>query len=235
MVEIIYKTNQSNNNNNINTNQSSPAIDDSRVTYRETCLKEAGFTKEEILRIKEQVANLNVNILKPLGGDHIEQVAQDAVKLSEQTDSSVVFKFNGYVIVVSKGKTSQEVVNDYNAKTEAAAKAYWTPERIAQEEAKKVDRHNELEAIYPTLPKFFQDWITRQGENNYGRDGDIVIAKDAYLVASTLKAPEAVKEWYDLDYEKQIEIVPGISDGHSGFSFSQMANLAYHYLMSENK
>ena len=99
MVEILYKTAQGNNyDNSINKNQGSAVMDASRIAYREACLKEAEFTNEEILKIKEQITDLNVNILKPQGGDHIKQVAQDAVKLSEQTDSPVVFKFNSYVI-----------------------------------------------------------------------------------------------------------------------------------------
>ena len=139
------------------------------------------------------------------------------------------------LVIIVIGETPQEVISDYNAKTEAASKAYWTPERIAQKEARKAKFHKDMENAYEKLPKFFQDWVFKNEKGMYERDSIIEIAKDAYLVATTLKTPEAIIEWFILDHDIEIKKVPGISDNHSGVAFLQVARLACYYLESENK
>jgi hypothetical protein len=125
-------------------------------------------------------------------------------------------------------------VKAYREPIEAAHKAYWTPERIAEKEAKEAAFKSEMEKAYEQLPEFFKKWISECEGKNYGRELDISIAKDAHLVATTLKTPEAVETWYKLGYEQQIQAVPGISDRHSGFSFGQMVRLAHTFLKSES-
>jgi hypothetical protein len=202
---------------------------DARVAAMKAELTKAWFSEGDIKTIAEKVPDLNVKILQLDCGAIINNTAADAVQLVKLTGSPVVFKFNDSVMVVSHGDSAESVVHAYMAPIEAERKAYWTPERIAEKEA----REAAIDKAFEKLPKFFQKWISESGGGDYGRELDIGIAKDAHLVAKTLKTPEAIKDWSTLEYEEQIQAVPGISKGHSGFSFGLMGRLASEFLKRE--
>jgi hypothetical protein len=207
---------------------------DARVAARHEELTKAGFSAEEIAKIAEKVPDLNVKTLQPMAGDSIQGTSADAVQLVKETGCPVVFKFNDTLLVVSQGDSQESVVKAYMEPIEAAHKAYWTPERIAEKDAKEAAFKADMESAFEKLPEFFKKWISESEGKNYGRELDIGIAKDAHLVATTLKTPEAVETWYKLGYERQMQAVPGISDGHAGFSFGQMVRLAHAFLKSES-
>lgn len=77
--------------------------------------------------------------------------------------------------------------------------------------------------------KSFDEYF--EGYKNYDDGGklDQVIITDAKKVYETLKTPEAINEFYKASFEKQQEMVKGLDDGHSGFSFSCVCNNAYRY------
>lgn len=212
----------------------SSAGSDARVAAGHEKLTKAGFSAEEIAKIAEKVPDLNVKILNPVAGDSIERTSADAVKLLKQTGCPVVIKFNDSLLVVSHGDSPESVVKAYMEPIEAARKAYWTPERIAEKEAKEAAFKADMERAFEKLPEFFKKWISESEGKNYGRELDIGIAKDAHLVATTLKTPKAVETWYKLGYDQRMQAVPGISEGHSGFSFGQMVRLAHAFLKSES-
>ena len=229
------------NNNRSHTGHQSPeaglgssAGADARVVAGHYELTKAGFSAEEIAKIAEKVPDLNVKILKPMAGDSIEGTSADAVLLVKGTGCPVAFKFNDTLLVVSHGDSQESVVKAYMEPIEAARKAYWTPERIAEKEAKEAAFKGDTERAFEKLPEFFKKWISEIEGKNYGRELDIGIAKDAHLVATTLKTPEAVETWYKLGHEQQMQAVPGISEEHSGLSFGQMARLAHAFLKSES-
>lgn len=173
--------------------------------------------------------------MRPLGGDSIDYIARFAIELRDQVGKPVVFKFNDTVVVVGPQDTIQTARDAYMAPIEAAHKAYWTPERLAEKEARETAFKAEMDAAYETLPRFLKDWVDSCSDRNYGRNLDIAIARDAHLVATALKTPDAIREWYDKPSDEQLKAVPGLSDGHSGFSFAQMTKLALAYLDSESK
>ena len=202
---------------------------DARVAAMKAELTKAWFSEDDIKTIAEKVPDLNVNILQLDCGAIINKTAADAVQLVKFSGCPVVFKFNDSVMVVLLGDSAESVVQAYIAPIEAERKAYWTPERIAEKEA----REGAMEAAFEKLPKFFQNWISESGDGNYGREGNIGLAKDAHLVAKTLKTPEAIKDWSTLEREEQMQAVPGISKEHSGFSFGLMGHLASEFLKRE--
>lgn len=207
---------------------------DARVAARHEELTKVGFSAEEIAKIAEKVPDLYVKILKTRFGDSIEGTSADAVQLVKEAGCPVVFKFNASLLVVSQGDSQESVVKAFMEPIEEANKAYWTPERTAEKEAKEAAFKADMESAFEKLPEFFKKWISESEGKNYGRMLDIGIAKDAHLVATTLKTPEAVETWFNLGYEQQMQAVPGISDGHSGFSFGQLVRLAQAFLKSES-
>ncbi|MBQ9035625.1 MAG: hypothetical protein IJ099_06700 [Alphaproteobacteria bacterium] len=78
-------------------------------------------------------------------------------------------------------------------------------------------------------PYTFDEYFA--GYKNYDDGGklDQVIIADAKKVYETLKTPEAINKFYKASFEKQQEMVKGLDDGHSGFSFSCVCNNAYKY------
>lgn len=202
---------------------------DARVAAMKAELTKAWFSEDDIKTIAGKVPDLNVKILQLDCGAIINKTAADAVQLVKLSGCPVVFKFNDSVMVVLHGDSAESVVQAYIAPIEAERKAYWTRERIAEKEA----REGAMEAAFEKLPKFFQNWISESGDGNYGRELNIGLAKDAHLVAKTLKTPEAIKDWSTLEREEQMQAVPGISKGHSGFSFGLMGRLASEFLKRE--
>ena len=77
--------------------------------------------------------------------------------------------------------------------------------------------------------KSFDEYFA--GYKNYDNGGklDQVIIADAKKVFETLRTPEAIEGFYKADYKKQQEMVPGLDDGHSGFSFGCVCQSAFRY------
>lgn len=79
-----------------------------------------------------------------------------------------------------------------------------------------------------TFDEFFKDY------KNYDDGGklDKAIIADAKKVYEKLKTPAAIDKFYKLrDYKKQKEMVPGLDDGHSGFSFYSVCAAAKQYAL----
>lgn len=122
-----------------------------RVDGKVALLKKEGFSADEIATIQGKVADLDVKIIKPMAGDDISNTAADAVALVKQTGSAVVFKFNDALMIVGKGDTAKTVCDAFTAHCEAASKAYWTPERIAEKNASEAKDNATLARHMKTL------------------------------------------------------------------------------------
>ncbi|MEY4668990.1 MAG: hypothetical protein RL518_1689 [Pseudomonadota bacterium] len=206
---------------------------DALISARKGVLQKEDFSEEEIAKIAQKAADLNVKILKPMAGDSIDHTAGDAVQLMQEHNCPVVFKFNSQTMVVSHKDTMEGVVAAYHAELDEAYKRYWTPERVAEKEAKDAAFKAEMNQAFETLPEFFKKWVVDARSSIYGRDLDILISKDAHLLATTLKSVEAIENWYQLDHGAQMSAVQGLSNHHSGGSFSLMVNLAARFLKAE--
>jgi O-acetyl-ADP-ribose deacetylase (regulator of RNase III) len=201
-----------------------------RRAVRERELAQAGFSPEQVEEIAKRSPHLDVVVLVPEAGERITTSAADAVALTEITGSTVVIHFNRHLVIVSPGNTLDEVVKTYQDAVQAAHDAYWTPERIAQDEASKSSMTSAIERELQALPEFFKEWVVACGDKNYSRELNISIAKDAHLLASTLASPAALGAWFKLSYAEQMNAVPGLRQDHSAFSFHQVAHLAMQYL-----
>lgn len=200
------------------------------IAAREEKLHRAGFSAEDIAKIREKVPDLDVRTIPVKEGSHIRKIVNNAIKVCRKTSSSVVFKSDNIVVIVSKGDTRKEILKAYNAELEAAVKKPnpYTPEKAAAEKAK-------TDATYEKLPQFFKDWVDKGGGADCFRKHYVKTAEDAYLVAETLETIEKVEEWYNSSPEKRGEDVPGFkNDGYTGFSLREMVELAVEYLKSKS-
>jgi len=198
-------------------------------------LEAEGFTAEEIRDVEKVVPDLNVLVYRPRVGRSIADAADAAIELRNLSGKPVAFKFNDTLLVASKDDSPASLTERYLAPFIALQSARWSPERIAAHNAEKEARSEALEKTFESLPEFLRAWVVGNGTANYGRELDIEVARDAKLVADTLKTVEAVKQWYRSSHDEQQRHVPGLSEGHSGFSFSQMAHLAIAYLEHTQK
>lgn len=54
--------------------------------------------------------------------------------------------------------------------------------------------------------------------------------EQAILISETLRNKEKIEAFYKADWDEQKKMVPGISDDHSGNTFTQACKLAIHYI-----
>lgn len=54
--------------------------------------------------------------------------------------------------------------------------------------------------------------------------------EQAILISETLRNKEKIEAFYKADWDEQKKMVPGISDDHSGNTFTQTCKLAIHYI-----
>lgn len=92
-----------------------------------------------------------------------------------------------------------------------------------------------LDADYATLPAEFKrrlDGLRRRNPDfRWEYEGyEMMVCRDAALIALALKTADAVREFRAAPYEEQRRRVPDLSDGHSGNSFGAAVRLAWLYL-----
>ncbi len=77
--------------------------------------------------------------------------------------------------------------------------------------------------------KTFDEYFT--GYKNYDDGGklDQGIIVDAKKVFEALKTPEAIQAFIKADYKEQVQMVSGLDDGHSAFSFGCVCHCALKY------
>lgn len=124
---------------------------------------------------------------------------------------------------------------------------YKTNEELDQEHKERCDNYekekqetfirnkDKLDADYESLPKIFQKRIDRFRKNNPTfrvdyESYEIFCCKEAVKIAEALKAEEAIRSFHELPYNSQIQMVPTLSDQHSGNTFEMACKLAYLYV-----
>lgn len=103
-------------------------------------------------------------------------------------------------------------------------------QRIEQFEAARDDQDRRIAA----LPEVFQKRLAYFGRNPEWRVEheayELMCCEQAVLFADTLGSIDALEEFAGLDWEQQVERMPGLDGGHSGNSFGASVMLARFYL-----
>lgn len=105
-------------------------------------------------------------------------------------------------------------------------------ERRRAEERAKFPEHDEA---ISKLPEIFQQRIKKFQRAPYFREDletyEIFVCEQATLFAERLKTIPKLIEWADLDYERQLELIPELKEaGHSGNTFGAACFFARLYL-----
>lgn len=82
-----------------------------------------------------------------------------------------------------------------------------------------------------SFDKYFENY------KNYDEGGELDkrIIADAKRVYETLKTTKAIEKFTRASYETQHEMVEGLAEGHSGFSFACVCQCAYRYAQEAEK
>ncbi len=111
----------------------------------------------------------------------------------------------------------------------------WLENYEKEKQERFIKEKDQLDIDYESLPDIFKKRIDRFRDNNPNfrvdyESYEMFCCKEAIKIANELKTPEKIKEFSKLDYNSQMEMVPGISDQHSGNTFGASIMLAYLYL-----
>jgi hypothetical protein len=143
-----------------------------------------------------------------------------------------------------RGFTSNGIVYFYRTVKEQKEKdKQWlidTGIKRKKEYEENIEKRNK---IYDSLPQCFKnrlDRLTKESEFKKEEIWDwepyeMFILQQAVVIADTLKDPEMISEFKNLDWDKQKSLVKDLDDGHSGNTFSCACVLAYWYLKDKSK
>jgi hypothetical protein len=111
----------------------------------------------------------------------------------------------------------------------------WCENHKKQQQEEFEKEKDSLDAKYNALPKVFQKRIDKFRANNPNfrveyESYEMFCCEQAVEIANAMQTKEAIKEFADLDWEKQKEKVPNLDGGHSGNTFAMSCRLAYWYL-----
>lgn len=77
---------------------------------------------------------------------------------------------------------------------------------------------------------FFKNLFGGSLEEGFGYEYNLFCCEQAVLISETLKEKERIIEFHKSDWEKQKEMVPSLSEEHSGNTFQMSCRLAISYL-----
>lgn len=176
------------------------------------------------------------------------EISQDGMCCGLKKKYGVTPKVGDKLTVHTKGGTFGTIRGmDLNGK-----RIFWkTDEELEQErlewlannEREKKDRFEknkaQMDADYEALPDAFKKRIDRFRENNPDfrvefESYELFCCMEAVKIADACKTPEKVQEFKSLNWDEQMKMVEGLSDGHSGNTFGCAVALAYWYLSDEN-
>lgn len=118
----------------------------------------------------------------------------------------------------------------------------WCADRDAATKAGFEKNKADLDARYDALPDHFKRRLDKFRTNNPDfrwryEPYELMCCEDAVKIASAMEredvlpgADDKIKAFYDLPWDEQKNIVPGLHDGHSGNSFGMAVHLARLYL-----
>lgn len=111
----------------------------------------------------------------------------------------------------------------------------WVAEKEAKEKAEYEANAEKYRERVAALPEVFRTRIARFVMNNPEFSWrylgyELSSCEDAVKIADVLKTGDAIVEFQKMDYEHQMERVPGLCDGHSGNTFGWAVRLAHHFV-----
>jgi len=111
----------------------------------------------------------------------------------------------------------------------------WLENNEKEKQASFVKNKAKMDSDYDGLPAVFRQRIDKFRNANprfrIDYEGyELFCCMEAVNIANGVKTKEALDDFCKLDYEQQKEIVPELSDGHSGNTFGSACRLAYWYL-----
>lgn len=77
---------------------------------------------------------------------------------------------------------------------------------------------------------FFNKLLGDSINEGFGKQYNIFCCEQAVVIAESLKTKEKILKFFKLDYDIQKEMVPLLSDDHSGNTFGMSCKLAISYL-----
>lgn len=78
--------------------------------------------------------------------------------------------------------------------------------------------------------EFFTNLLGDHMDDGFGREYNLFCCEQGVEIATALETKERIVEFHKMDWEEQKELVPNLSDGHSGNTFSMSCRLAISYL-----
>lgn len=105
-----------------------------------------------------------------------------------------------------------------------------------QAERERFERNRaDLDKRYDALPAIFRKRLDKFRANNpdfrWQFEGyEMFTCEQAVVMANALKTPAEVRRFHGLTLDEQMELVPGLSDGHSGNTFGMSCRLALDFL-----
>jgi len=154
----------------------------------------------------------------------VEPKAGDVVEVDITNGSTIRgLKLNGKEVFY---KTDEDLAREHKE---------WCDNYKNQQQEEFEKEKDSLDAKYNALPKVFQERIDKFRANNPNfrveyESYEMFCCEQAVEIANALQTKEAIKEFADLDWEKQKEKVPNLDGGHSGNTFGMSCRLAYWYL-----
>lgn len=107
----------------------------------------------------------------------------------------------------------------------------WLRERLIEKEAKLPGNIEQYEAL-PEPWKSRVDAFRKRGGHEWDLDYlgyEVFCCQEAAKIADRFDTVEDIKTFWDAPYKKQQEMLPDLSDGHSGNSFGAACHLAMTY------
>lgn len=114
---------------------------------------------------------------------------------------------------------------------EAQKHADWVADRKREDQERLEAEVDSRDARWAALPEPYRARKARFVANNptWRRDYEgyeLFTCEQAHLIARTLKTRAAIADFHKADWDEQMRLVPGLSDGHSGNTFGAACQLA---------
>lgn len=114
----------------------------------------------------------------------------------------------------------------------------WLDENERKKQREFKENKADMDERYENLPECFQKRIDKFRANNDRfridyEQYELFCCEEAIKIAESLKDVEKVKGFGKLKWEQQKQLVPELSDGHSGNTFGAACHLAYWYLENQ--
>lgn len=177
------------------------------------------------------------------GGDYFAITRDDGWSIGIPKDAGIVPKVGDSIRYYGKGIGSTVRGIDINGQEVW----YRTPEQQAEHNRQELEKMEEekrkkfakaqsrLDLQYSELPRAFQSRLDRFRNNNPDfrvefEDYEMMVCREAVKIAERFKTAEEIKIFRQMDWGKQVTLIPNLFDGHSGNTWGCACYLAHCYV-----